>query len=147
MRLQSVRGDARGKNTYCGPAALAAVFGISTRVAAAHLRMVSGRKNIFGVHEHHLEAVMVRLGGDVHVVEEVEHLDGLMRPFHGSLERLAPLLDGGIYIVSLTHHYVALDASRMEVCDNHTKDPMPLSTYQFRRARVKYVWWIREIAA
>lgn len=135
----AIAGD-RG-NSYCGPAALASVFGITPDDAARVIRRVTGKVRVLRLRNRQLEAALNELGRYDKVVE-VTHEDGKTRLYHGTLERLADLLDKGVYIVSVTGHYVALDTRTMEVCDNHTMYPLPLKRYRMRRKRVKCVWLI-----
>lgn len=137
-----IRGN--GGNNFCGPAALVSAFGIDVADATAAIRKASGKAKTFGVRMSHLEAAMEQFGTPEEV-EEVCHPDGLMRPWHGSLEKLAPLLDPGIYVLAFNNHYITLDTKLMEVCDNHTIYPLPLSRYRLRRKRVVKIWLIREV--
>jgi len=52
----------RGRNTFCGPAAIAALTGLSTDQAAAALRCVSGRKQIRAVTLKEIISVLVMQG-------------------------------------------------------------------------------------
>lgn len=52
----------KGRNRYCGPAAMAAVLGVTTDHAARVIRGLTGEKRIKGVSVQHLTAAMEQLG-------------------------------------------------------------------------------------
>lgn len=138
MTLHPAIGGRRG-NRYCGPAALSCVFGISTGDAAALLRDVSGARKIIGVTNDDLTRAMYQLGAKL-----VQNVPARKR-MH--LDEFARCLEAGIYVVNVTGHYVTLDTTTMEVCDNHTIYPLALSRYSMRRKCVKTSWKIVSIEA
>lgn len=52
----------RGNNTFCGPAAIASVLGLSTDHAARVLRAISGEKRVTGVYPTHFVQALRSLG-------------------------------------------------------------------------------------
>ena len=58
----------RGNNSFCGPAAIASVLGLTTDHAARVLRSISGDRRVTGVYPVHFVQALRNLGC------EVEHL-------------------------------------------------------------------------
>lgn len=120
-----------GGNTYCGPGALAAIFCISPRAAAELIRGVTGKTKVFGVSNDAMLKSIKVLGAtatEVPITVRVHHEDLRLEP--------------GIYLIEAGHHYVAFNASTLEVCDNHTIYPRDLARYSRRRKLVKRAWRI-----
>ena len=124
-----------GSNSFCGPAAIASVFGISTGEAAAAIRQQTGKRSVFGVHHR-----------DMH--NTLNALNAAITPVCLPVKPLPPskladrLPHVGRYIVNVTGHYVALDTDTMTICDNHTIYPLALDRYRGRNKRVKRAWYI-----
>lgn len=59
----------RGKNSFCGPSAIATVLGLTTDHAARVLRSFSGEKRVTGVYPAHLVQALCALGCDVEYVQ------------------------------------------------------------------------------
>lgn len=53
----------RGRNKFCGPAALAAILNCTTDEAAAQIRRVSGQRAVKGAYTFHVLDAIERLGG------------------------------------------------------------------------------------
>lgn len=136
MTLHPAIGGNRG-NSFCGPAALSSVFCISTSDAAAVIRDISGKAKIFGVHNWQLTGAMHSLGASF--------VEVTPKGTRSRLEDFARNIEPGTYIVNVTGHYVALDTTTMEVCDNHTIYPLALARYSKRRKCVKTSWRITSI--
>lgn len=131
--LHSVVG---GGNTYCGPAALASIFCITPRDAAAVIRDVTGKTKVFGVHQRDIKHAVRELGGTL------TQLNPSGPRVH--LDDFAKTLADGVYLVCVTGHYVALEVidKTIEVCDNHTIYPRDVARYSMRRKCVKTAWRI-----
>ena len=118
MNLNSVN---IGMNKYCGPAVLSILTGKSTDECAAMISSVNSRYTVKGVSTKDLLEAAKRLGFDSKLVPSGNTL-------YGSLVRLSN--DEGMYIVSLSDHFVAVEVSDSKIyfCDNHTKEPMPAAS-------------------
>jgi len=58
MKLHEIK----GRNRYCGPAAIAALTGCTTDEAAVVIRSVSRQESVKGVHTHHLMQALALFG-------------------------------------------------------------------------------------
>src|SRR5690242_4309825 len=97
---------ALGKNRYCGPGALAMLFGCSTDEAAAVLREVSGKTYIKGIEPAAMLRAVERFGGQAHP-------EPIVKP--RAVREWARGCCAGKWLVQVTKHYVAVDATGDEI--------------------------------
>ncbi len=118
-----------GSNRWCGPGALAILTGKTTDETARLLRDVSGKRAIMRIADRHMLVAMSKLGlrWDIQGPQR-----GTLRNFTGS--------GPAIYLIVITGHYVVVDTSTMEVCDNRTVYPVPLAKYSQANKHVKEAW-------
>lgn len=125
-----------GSNRYCGPGALATLTDRDTGETAKLLREISGKRAIISVTERYFYWALVRLGL-APVPMAVEAFETR------SLERVAAQLPVGRYAVLVTGHYCAVEVHEdgtIDVCDNMTVYPLPMTKYRRRRKRVVKLW-------
>lgn len=131
MKLHSIK----GKNSYCGPAAIAALTGVTTDDAARELRAVSGRRAIKWCYTSELVAALERLGYRA-TETRVGDNPTLARWLRERENR------GVATIVLVTGHFVAVKGNKF--ADNRNPDPIFISKAPGRRRRVKYVLTVTE---
>jgi hypothetical protein len=117
-----------GFNTFCGPAVLSALFGITTDEAAAWVRRISPwRKQVRGIYTREL----------LQLVREQEWETILMPPYCRSVKTLLKVnradYPSGIYLLNITGHFILLwkdsTAGQWMCIDNHKKSPTLLSAH------------------
>lgn len=127
---------ALGNNRFCGPGAMAALTGMSTDEAAAAIRKTTGKRAVFGVRAEDMLDTFCSLGYTWKRVTT---------PAHRSLEKVAPTLPHGVYLVNVTHHYVAVsvtDETGVVVLDNQSVTERQLMEFRRRNKHVVGVWEI-----
>jgi hypothetical protein len=128
-----------GKNTYCGPAALAYILRESPDVAAARLRDVSGRRSIRGTHRQHMLSALER--ANVFAVPAMpptrlnprlgQYLRHLGHP-HSPIR--------GEYLIVVTGHYIVVHDGLY--FDNRCHLGKPLDRCPYLLKRVRAAWQI-----
>lgn len=129
-------------NSYCGPAVISAVTGISTDEAARVIRETSGVRAVRGTFAHQIEAAFYRLGYSLRPFPNY-HNDTVLRPTLAAWLRrsIEERKAGRIFLVSAGHHW-QLISGRRYVC-GRTKQIVSIRDKQVkRRARVKSVYEI-----
>lgn len=126
---------ALGKNRYCGPGALAMLFGCSTDEAAAVLRDVSGRSSIKRIGAAEMLRAIERLGARAHPepIVKPRAVREWARGCHGK------------WLVQVTGHYVAIDATsdEIEIGDNQSVTARTLDEFRRGGKRVTAAWSIQ----
>ena len=116
----------RGRNTFCGPAAIASVLGVDTDHAARVLRKATGERRITGVHTRDLQEALRTLGAMTRLIYLGEPYESLadwlrlassrIRASHAILAFGAGkawhygVVSEGLYQCSLTRKPVEFDA-------------------------------------
>ena len=77
----------RGRNGFCGPAAVASTLGVSTDHAARVIRRFSGGSRTTGVHDKHLVSALLHLGAQVRLIPLGEGYECLASWLHANLDR------------------------------------------------------------
>ena len=135
LKLRPIAGTSR----YCGPAAIAAIEGVPTDVAAqiiAYAKCGDARRGryIRGVHDRHMMNALRLLG---YYVEKT--------PVWGSPTLRQYVSEepqrGYCEIVTVTNHYVVRVGR--QILDNHTKAPKPVTQHWSKGKRVKSVMIVR----
>lgn len=131
--LHPAIGGSRG-NRFCGPGALAILTGKGTDEAAAAIRAVTGKRNVFGVMPNDLWKAGQRLGLTLLEVAIVD--------CQGSLRAWAARQQPGRYLVTVTNHYVVARVTQdgIEVGDNQSVYPVPLAKFRRAGKRVQRAW-------
>ncbi len=139
MRLAKQLHKVTGRNTYCGPAAVASITGVTTDEAAALFREITERAQCRWVFDHETRAVLAALGFRMVKVDAYKKADA---------PTLCRWLDkrerhDAVYLVSVTKHYVTVcgnqfaDSSRRQICDReHIPHP---------RAKTRQAWLIEKV--
>lgn len=120
----------KGRNRYCGPAAMAAVLGVTTDHAARVIRGLTGERWIKGVSVQHLTAAMEQLGVRVRYTR-----------IDASYESLADWLRNNLRLFQSAHlilhfgvngdaHYGTISGG-MYQC-NHSKVPVSFEAIPFK---------------
>jgi hypothetical protein len=132
-QLHPAIGGAKG-NRYCGPGALAILTGLDTGACAAAIRGVTGKPAVRGVRVGDLLDTAWRLRLRLQRL----HSDDVT----GTLGRWAARQRDGRYLVHVTGHYVVVRvcAGTVEVCDNLSVYPQPLTQFRRSRVRVRRAW-------
>ena len=95
----------RGKNTFCGPSAIATVLGLTTDHAARVLRSISGDKRVTGVYPTHLVQALCALGCDVEYVQVLPAERVRVRQW---LESNARLFENQHVVIDFSSHFGTL---------------------------------------
>lgn len=95
----------RGKNTFCGPAAIASVLGLSTDHAARVLRSISGDKRVTGVYPAHFVQALRSLGCEVEHVHVIPAKRVRVRQW---LETNISLFENQHVVIDFCGHYGTL---------------------------------------
>lgn len=123
-----------GRNSYCGPAALSAVFGIPSHDTASHLRAVTGKASVRGVHDHHMRKTLRDAQVSITSREwPVKIAPTFSQWLRGRVH--------GIYILTISNHYVAVDVYGKTFADSgawEAKKPRPLKEFPHPKARVRH---------
>ncbi len=124
----------KGRNKWCGPAALSATLGITTHYAAKVVREVTGRDRVIGMFNSEMEKALKKFG----VKYRVEKPNITLNQFRKSFSDLA--------IVEMRGHYIAMDSQYFT--DNGNLAPgrklTSLSAFPSPKAKVKTVFYIQE---
>lgn len=136
MKLTAIQ----GKNSYCGPAAIAAIVGISTDAAAKAIRETGyKRKSVRRLHPEELEWALAKLGYAVHYQQmSPSDTPTLAKWIRDREDRAA------VNIVYVTGHYAVVSGNKY--IDNHTKEAVWISKAPGRRKRVKGVLTVEKKA-
>jgi len=127
-----------GKNSYCGPAAVATIAGITTDEAAKHIRKAYNRKSIRRVYPEELVHALTELGYTANYMEfPLARRPTLAKWLRGREDR------NKMTIVFLTGHFATVKGNKY--IDNHTKEPVWISKAPGRRKRVVGVITVEEI--
>ena len=127
-----------GKNRYCGPAALAGVFGVCTDRAAELIRRESGQRSVKGSYTSDLLAAIRRHGG---AVESGRGLRG-QRPWQ--VARGAELT---LLMVDTRHNHFAGHFAlihRGKMLDSFSREWVPLKEHIWRNAPILSAHIIRQ---
>jgi len=129
-----------GKNRYCGPAAMACLLGITTDEAARTLRVVTGKRAIYGVRPADLRFAILRHGLGLVELPTATH-----RSMRDVLTEKASAGYSGVYLLFVTGHYVVarVEGGSVEVCDNRSVYPLPLARYRKPGVHVRQVWRVQ----
>ena len=138
IRLHTVR----GRNKYCGPAAISALAGVSTDDAARAIREYSGRRAVRGAHLLEVDYALHLLSG----------LRTVPTPNPGQLtlarwcrERSPEDKDKTFLLcvgpISRGNHWIVVQGNYQ--VDSHQREPVFLKDAKHRRKYVEAVWEIR----
>lgn len=122
MKLQPVN---QASNTYCGPAVLSSITGISTDEAANlinQIRKVSPSTSVRGVWPLELDEAFRRLGYKVQEMDFPRKTSIYSTMFY--------ITKPGIYLFYIPHHVISIEITednKRYIIDNHTKKPLNLS--------------------
>lgn len=116
-------------NRYCGPAALAALTGISTGEAAARIRDYSGKHAVRGTAQRHMVSVLLDFGITV-TATETYYPAKRMTLRHW----IETHYTGGRCLISAGNHYWAIDNGFY--VDSIYQTPNPVSEIHMPRAQV-----------
>lgn len=115
----------QGTNTYCGPAVLSSITGISTDEAARlvnEVRKLPPNTSVRGVYSHELDSAFRKLGYKVNEQDFPRKTSIYSCMFY--------ITKPGIYLFYIPHHVIAIeitDDKKRYIIDNHTKKPLNLS--------------------
>lgn len=115
----------QGNNTFCGPAVISAITGISTDEAEAVINSVRGKdsdRKVTGVYNNELSKAFESLGWKAYNIPGVYGRTIYSLMFTMSIP--------GVYLFFVSHHVIAIEitiSGRRYIIDNHTKNPLNLS--------------------
>lgn len=122
-------------NGYCGPAAIAALTGVSTGEAARLLRDVSGRPWIKGASENIVLDVLASLGLDVVDSYRIYPMKIM------TLQRwIRERWTGELALVVAMNHYWAFDGGYF--CDSFNRLPTPVDQIHNPKSFVSSVYYL-----
>lgn len=132
-----------GKNSYCGPGAIATVTGLTSDEAARALREVTGKRSIHGVTSCELEETLEYLGIDYQYYAFTEYYDKKLKQVIHRNPTLTQFikwrdsvgLKNKTFIVDLTSHFIAVEGDYAN--DNCTKSKVLIKDFGMTRTRVK----------
>ncbi len=137
----------KGYNSYCGPAAIAAILGITTDEAAKRVRANNPKKQkVRGLGNSDL----------LRVLEQAGWRPIYLPPFSRSVVTLLKQYkeyQEGMYLVNITSHYIVARrrqhtlgqqaGSCWQFVDNHHKTATPLaSEHKWKTKRIKKMWFL-----
>jgi hypothetical protein len=125
----------RGRNSFCGPAAIAALTGRTTDEAAALLRRKTGRRRITGPRALEISAVLRYLGYEAARFQVVRAGEKL--PLRLWWECFASVRRGA-YLVFTARH-VQVVCGDLLVCSRY-REPFPVADLPENIRMVKAVW-------
>lgn len=141
-KITPVKHPTKGKNRFCGPAAISILTGADTGQAAALLRQVSGKRSIMGTHSHHIHAALRKLGYNVGGVRL--YPDREQRPTLAAWLRETKSSRGGTtYLIAAGNHWQVVQGRRY--CCGLTGEVV--SIRDERRARVSEVYEIARVTS
>jgi hypothetical protein len=112
-----------GNNSFCGPAVISSLVGVSTDRAVEITHQIRGNtRKVVGMYTSEVCEVLKRLGFNT---VYLTHLNKC-----GSVFYLMSVLDVGQYIVMVPGHFICIevaDDGKRYICDNHTKTPLNVS--------------------
>jgi len=113
-----------GSNIYCGPSVLSVLTGKSTDFTAQVLSRVMGKSNITKVSVPALLQSIDLLGFKSEPIETLSDAS-LFATFHSIYNK------DGLYMIILPKHVIAAEviSEKVQVCDNHTKEPMNAAAF------------------
>ncbi len=134
----------RGRNTFCGPAALATITGLTTDEIARRVRILTGRRSIKGMY-------------DPEMVRIASHCGLRLKSFHQWSRAKLPTLSqwlrvtqpqDGVWIIRATSHFFVIRVEFGQITewiDNHSNRPVTEARYigGGPRSRVLQAWLVR----
>ena len=144
----------RGRNTYCGPAALSALADISTDDAARRIRDITGDRAIRGVSPRDLHAAAKTFGLRLRWTEysRIDHEASRMYrrivrieyiPAPPTLGRYLKDAPPGRHVIAVTGHYIVAAKDRegaVTLADSLNRRPMPDVAHFGARRIVRSTW-------
>lgn len=110
----------QGQNTFCGPAVISAICGISTDEAAKVIQGVTKQtRPVKAVWDTDLSEAFKRLGYNVRYLQA-----------GGSLYYMLSILKTGVYVLVVPGHFICIEIDsdgKRYICDNHTRKPLNAS--------------------
>lgn len=113
----------QGKNTFCGPAVISSISGVSTDVAERYIQQIRGNtRKVTSAYTSEVVEALSRLG---YRSSYLTHLSSC-----GSIFYLLSVLEDGQYIVMIPGHFICIEVegNKKFICDNHTKKPLSISS-------------------
>lgn len=107
-----------GSNTFCGPAVIASVAGITTDEAEKMIQHNRcNYKPVKSAYSSELVKVMRQLGWKTQTV--------LAKP-QSLYSFISEMKDDGYYLITVPHHFIVVykEGNQRFFCDNHTKEPI-----------------------
>lgn len=143
----------KGTNTYCGPAALASLLGITTDEAA--LRILALRNNRQPVKAAYVSELLkvINASGTHRVVEVAMATDSGRYPFLPGLKRqtlvywMVTERTPGRYLAYVSGHFVTADVASQTLCDNNSHGPVYVRKHSHKRQFIKKLYRIVPVAA
>lgn len=140
MKIKSNLKKVIGRNSFCGPAALSAVFGIPTHDASRYVREANGKTYaIRGM--YHSEMLKTLDAHDIkYSYRKYKKNERL------TINKLLPELPAGLFIISASKHFIAYDSQTKTFADSGTykaKKPLPIDKHPHPRAKVVAVFHIK----
>lgn len=136
--------EVHGVNSYCGPAVISAITGLSTDAAAAEINKVRGKPYWFEVKGAYLPELKQALKNLNHKTEDIPYFAG-----SSVFQVLTSIKKDGYYIALLgpsQPHFVLLEkrASERWITDNRIKTPMKAEGSVMLRHNVLAITFVGE---
>ena len=137
------------RNTWCGPYVAAAVCKIDYETAYQTFRKITGKRHVAGTHADEVKMVCSEHGvksGEITRLKTRAALTmdsgygrfGIRKKLHHLLREN---LEGNLYIVCVTNHWVVVDGRDKTATDTwHAGEWVPISEFKHKDRQVKYYW-------
>lgn len=129
-----------GYNSWCGPAALAIVLGLTTDEAARRIREKSGQKMVKSSKPTHILSVLKDAGW------KVIHMPPYIKSIK-NLPRESKHYSSGMYLCATSTHFLVLakkesfGGSTWTFADNCYKTPTPFAKTN-QTKRIEHLWYL-----
>lgn len=131
-----------GLNQYCGPAVLSIFTGLDTDTCAEAISKVNGKHAITGVVPSDLIAA-----GEILGIEIRENPAFKGRSLFWAASAMTHFRETK-WIIVVPRHYIAIEVDKLgqiQICDNHTKEPMALENSARLSQKVEAVYSVKKV--
>lgn len=131
-----------GMNVFCGPAVLSIFTGLDTDTCAEAISKVNGQHTIKGVTPIDLIAAADKLGVEI---KKNDAFQG--RSLFWTASALVHF-PKSMWCIVIPRHYIAIEVQEngtIQICDNHTKEPIDLQNSARLSQRVEAVYKVKRV--
>ena len=126
-----------GRNGYCGPAAVSAIAGIDSDIAAAIMRRISGRRAIKGSYDREVTGALRVLGYGFRRSEVYNDKPPTLKQWASRREDRNQTC-----LVEVTGHWLVVRGYTL--ADSFHKQPVDIAEAKSQRCRVRAVWVVTQ---